>query len=1012
MTASGGTGAERRIGILTTDTELVVKSWDAALERDDRHFRAARRSASGWTALVPDLDDARSAGALLREPLLSGAVQVLAPALHKFLIPCAPARAVDRVRPHAAARRRRRAARRRSRRRPGGHDRGRHGAARTGAAAGAPAARRRRRPTALRAVAQLAALEPADGLGPLEPALADEDWQVRRTAVEALAGRRDAPLVDAVIAALRDGHRNFSLLSSALQLLSLTGVDVTDGADSLMQHPDADVRIQAALALGTPARTRGDRGADRRARRPRRQRPVSRDRGDRQAGAAGGDRSTGRRSPTSGDFFLAFPAIDGARPDRRSRWSAPRLAPLLDDRAARGDAAEALGQIGDEDAVAPLVAALERAGIRRSEPIVDALAGIHSATAELFSAAPPTSKIGSGSTISASGATADARRVAARAGGRAAASGGDARLAARSAPLPARWRGCSAAPSVQSRGDRGAGPVRRTGGRRAHRATAAATMWTRSALRSSRSAEWAIAARRRRWSRCSTRTSARCWVPAAGALARLGDARAFEALLALLGDPDAAVRQAAIGALNSIGHPRWAAASRRCSTTRSRWCASRRCKIAGYFGYADCADSAARALPGPATKRSAPRPSSICRTSTTHAIRRAGLGARQRHAAGPRGRGRRRWARRRRSGRARLAAGALVTDADPWVRYFAPSASAGRRDASALPLLERLAAARSGRFTSASPRSSAVGAIGARSDGAARSMLARSPKRRTRSAAGGGARARPVRSVRAVTACAEALPSGSPRPARRGRRSAGAPGDARGGRAAALDRGGRRRAGGGARRALPGSEIANRRPAWRRSGGARSRDCQRRRRSATPRRRGRGARPAAAGGDSPASANSLASREPRSGARSSRRSAGSRIPPPRPCLRRALADEDTVGATVAITALSRVGTRGLARGFADLARPIRPTACGRPPRPRCGACGSGRTVPRAAGGAMNCFTRRPRASAHRPAAAARSDPRAHRPVLRQRPLRHCWASVWRRWCSSAASDRFSTSTTC
>ena len=33
MTDRGGAGTERRIGILTTDTDLVVKSWDAALER-------------------------------------------------------------------------------------------------------------------------------------------------------------------------------------------------------------------------------------------------------------------------------------------------------------------------------------------------------------------------------------------------------------------------------------------------------------------------------------------------------------------------------------------------------------------------------------------------------------------------------------------------------------------------------------------------------------------------------------------------------------------------------------------------------------------------------------------------------------------------------------------------------------------------------------------------------------------------------------------------------------------
>ncbi len=44
-------------------------------------------------------------------------------------------------------------------------------------------------------------------------------------------------------------------------------------------------------------------------------------------------------------------------------------------------------------------------------------------------------------------------------------------------------------------------------------------------------------------------------LPVAGALARLGDADAFDALMGLLGHADSAVRQAAIAALNSIGHP-------------------------------------------------------------------------------------------------------------------------------------------------------------------------------------------------------------------------------------------------------------------------------------------------------------------------------------------------------------------------------------------------------------------------------------------------------------------------
>src|SRR6185295_16111691 len=106
----------------------------------------------------------------------------------------------------------------------------------------------------VRAIEHLAAIEPVDGLGPLHQAIADDDWQVRRSAVQALAGRRDASLVDALISALRDSHNNFSVLSSALQLLTITGVDITTALVELLRYPDADLRIQAALALGTQTR--------------------------------------------------------------------------------------------------------------------------------------------------------------------------------------------------------------------------------------------------------------------------------------------------------------------------------------------------------------------------------------------------------------------------------------------------------------------------------------------------------------------------------------------------------------------------------------------------------------------------------------------------------------------------------------------------------------------------------------------------------------------------------------
>ena len=88
MTESPAPEAAPRAGILTTDTDLVVKSWDAALERMTG-ISAARARGQRLDVLVPDLTS-RVPADLLRQPLLTGAVQVLAPALHGFLIPCRP----------------------------------------------------------------------------------------------------------------------------------------------------------------------------------------------------------------------------------------------------------------------------------------------------------------------------------------------------------------------------------------------------------------------------------------------------------------------------------------------------------------------------------------------------------------------------------------------------------------------------------------------------------------------------------------------------------------------------------------------------------------------------------------------------------------------------------------------------------------------------------------------------------------------------------------------------------
>jgi hypothetical protein len=73
-------------------------------------------------------------------------------------------------------------------------------------------------------------------------------------------------------------------------------------------------------------------------------------------------------------------------------------------------------------------------------------------------------------------------------------------------------------------------------------------------------------------------------VAIAGALARIGDGRAFEPLLALIGDDDAGVRHAAIGALNRSHYPAMASRIRALLADSNPHVRESAVRVAGFFG--------------------------------------------------------------------------------------------------------------------------------------------------------------------------------------------------------------------------------------------------------------------------------------------------------------------------------------------------------------------------------------------------------------------------------------------
>jgi HEAT repeat protein len=671
----------RRVGILTTDTALVVTSWDATLAAMTG-IDAAHARGRSITAIVPDLE-ARGLIGVVREPLVSGAPQVLAPALHHYLIPCppaAPSADFDHMQQRVVI-----GALRDDERTAGlvitiedvtvRMERERRLARQLADAD--PAER-------LRAIEQLSATEPVDGAGPLASAIGDDDWQVRRVAVRALAGRSDQTLVEALVAALRDNHRNFSVLSSALQLLTLTGVDLTASLVGLLADPDSDLRLHAALALGTQSSAAAVEAL---------------------LGALDDPdpnvrfhaiESLAKLSPPAaverlaaiaegGDFFLAFPALD-ALARINDPAVVPRILPLLTDEMLGAQAADALAQIGDEDAVVALVNALDR-DASLVPNVVDALAAIARRYEEQFAAGAHIEDL-----VRRSMTPAAAQRMIDTVAGLSGAQ-------LRNLVIVLGWLRGAAVERALTRllgtaevHHESVEAIVRFGSPMVERLIEQLGQEDLDARRAAVVALGRIGDRRAVPPLISLLDGDReLIVPVAGALARIGDAQAFRPLLTLLGDHDVSVRHAVIGALNSIGHPEMPDAINRLLDSADRNVRESAVKIAGYFGFVECANGLlARCTDEDEVVRAA----ALEHVGYLEDGRVLPLLIRALAADTPRGRASAAQALAHVDApEARLALEAATADPDLWVRYFATISIGRVGGAAAIPVLTPLATA-------------------------------------------------------------------------------------------------------------------------------------------------------------------------------------------------------------------------------------------------------------------------------------------------------------------------------
>ena len=545
------------LGIFTTDDRLVVRTWDRwiAAATGIEPARALNRPVAD---VLPDISP--TGLAIMEDVLSRGTVEVMAAALHRYLFPCRPfepAQALELMQQHVTIG-------------PLRDETGIVGVIVTVEDVTARVEEERRVAEGMiRHVEAVTAL------------LGDANVQLRRIAVSTLA-LHGAAVIETLVQTLREQHRDLSVLSSVLDLLSVSDIDIVEPVMRFLEDGDANLRIQAALILG--------QRRDRRAIAPLVARLGDEDVNVRfhviealgrlhavEASDALVEIALGR------DFFLAFPAIQALTEIGNTR-AAPRLVPLLADELLRAPVVEALGQLGDEDATVPLVQLLDTLDAP-TEVITDALSGLFTRYE---------SRYGAGDHI------ADLVRRHITATGTQNILDGVRRAGADRLPGMARVLGWLEGEAVQRALTRllGENTVRSHVVEALVRNGAGVVAPLIEQLRADDldTRQAAAVALGRIGDRRATAPlvgalgEPELTLAAAGALARIGDGAAFDALLTRLGDPDPAVRQAVVAALNSIGHEDMPARIATLLTDRDPLVRESALRIAGYFGYPDCLD--------------------------------------------------------------------------------------------------------------------------------------------------------------------------------------------------------------------------------------------------------------------------------------------------------------------------------------------------------------------------------------------------------------------------------------
>jgi HEAT repeat protein len=571
---------EQKIGIFTTDANLVIRSWDSWLA-NALQIPSEKAQGESLIGLFPELEK-RGMIRRFERVLKEGTVESLAPAFHRYLLACPPAKPsnrFDKMQQHVTIA-------------PLRQNESIVGTIVTIEDVTARLDREHElaeqlaspdESVRLQAAQVLAEEETHTSAKQLMNSLGDESWRVRKTAVDGLARKAGAEEINNLLRALREDHRNPGVLNSALQVLALSGIDAIEPLAEFAGDADVDLRIYATQALGNQHDARAisvlvkaleDQDTNVR------YHAIE---------ALGKLRAIDAvdaliEIAESREFSLAFPALDTLTLIGDSRI-APRLVPLLEDEMLRSPATEALGRLGDEEIIAPLIALLNTQDAP-AQVIAQALASLYERYQNSYQ---------EGSYI------ADLVRNAISGTGVQNLLEAINRTRGENLRTLARVLGWLEGEAVEQALVRllGQSTARREViealVRYGERVTQLLTEQLHAEDLETRKA--AVIALGRIGDAAAVPALVQALtnddelaLVAAGALGKIGDRRAFKALLDMIGSPDVAVRQAAVAAINSLGHPDMAKRAVQLLGDANSYIRESAVKIAGYFGYRECTD--------------------------------------------------------------------------------------------------------------------------------------------------------------------------------------------------------------------------------------------------------------------------------------------------------------------------------------------------------------------------------------------------------------------------------------